>query len=306
MRVEDLRYFEHLSKVLNYTRASKDLHISQPTLSLAVKRLEDEWGVQLLERNRATVELTEIGRDIVECISSALYDLDRAETLAKESLGTENSVINLGTIHAMQGKFWSQALFDFRSQSSFDLTINVTQAYSRELLRRLRAGQLDVAICSRVGDMKGLQYNLCWSQSLVLGVNRNHPFAQKKNISLLELKDMELLSYNPNSPVTKSLRTLAENYDLNVHYSYDDEITLSSIVAADASQVALFCYSFLISAFDDVVCIPIREAPVDFHKTYIVCRDESRRPRVVQEFIDFMSSYRFPVLLDYGRGQNKQ
>ena len=117
---------------------------------------------------------------------------------------------------------------------------------------------------------------------------------------------MELLSYNPNSPVTKSLRTLAENYDLNVHYSYDDEITLSSIVAADASQVALFCYSFLISAFDDVVCIPIREAPVDFHKTYIVCRDESRRPRVVQEFIDFMSSYRFPVLLDYGRGQNKQ
>ena len=45
MRVEDLRYFEHLSKVLNYTRASKDLHISQPTLSLAVKRLEDEWGV---------------------------------------------------------------------------------------------------------------------------------------------------------------------------------------------------------------------------------------------------------------------
>ena len=44
MRVEDLRYFEHLSKVLNYTRASKDLHISQPTLSPAVKRLEDRMG----------------------------------------------------------------------------------------------------------------------------------------------------------------------------------------------------------------------------------------------------------------------
>lgn len=177
MRVEDLRYFEHLSKVLNFTRASKDLHISQPTLSLAVKRLEDEWGVQLLERNRATVELTDIGHDIVECISNALYDLDRAQTLAEESLGTENAVINLGTIHAMQGKFWSQALFDFRAQSSFDPQITVTQAYSRELLRRLRAGQLDVVICSRVGDMKGLQYSLCWSQSLVLGVNRPYlPF----------------------------------------------------------------------------------------------------------------------------------
>ena len=290
--------------VLNFTRTSKELHISQPTLSLAVKRLEDEWGVQLLERNRATVELTDIGCDIVECISSALYDLDRAQTLAEESLGTENAVINLGTIHAMQGKFWSQALFDFRQESSFDPQITVTQAYSRELLRRLRAGQLDVAICSRVGDMKGLQYSLCWSQSLVLGVNRKNPLAQRDSISFSELKDLELLTYNPHSPVTEGLRSLVDNYGLHVHYAYDDEITLSSIVAADDSQVALFCYSFLINAFDDVVCLPIREAPVDFHKTYVVCRDESRRPRVVQEFIDFMSTYRFPRLLDYGKTQN--
>lgn len=55
MRVEDLRYFEHLAEVLNYTRASKDLEISQPTLSLAIKRLEEEWGVQLFSRNRSTV-----------------------------------------------------------------------------------------------------------------------------------------------------------------------------------------------------------------------------------------------------------
>lgn len=117
---------------------------------------------------------------------------------------------------------------------------------------------------------------------------------------------MELLSYNPNSPVTEGLKSLAESYDLDVHYAYDDEITLSSIVAADPSRVALFCYSFLISAFDDVVCLPIREAPVDFHKTYVVCRDESRRPRAVQEFIDFMSSYRFPLLLDYAKGKTGQ
>lgn len=301
MRVEDLRYFEHVAKVLNYTRASKDLHISQPALSLAVKRLEEEWGVQLLVRNRATVELTDIGRDIMECVSSALYDLDRARMLAEESLGTENAEINLGTIYAMQGKFWSQALFDFRRQCSHDPQITVTQAYSKELLRRLRAGQLDVAFASRIGDMKDLQYSLCWSQSLVLGVNKGHPFAQKDSISLTELEGMEILSYNPYSPVTEGLRDLIDDYGLNVQYAFDDEITLSSIISADQSQVALFCYSLLINAFDDVVCLPIREAPVDFHKTYVVSRDESRRPRVVQEFIDFMSAYRFPRLLDYGR-----
>ena len=61
----------------------------------------------------------------------------------------------------------------------------------------------------------------------------------------------------------------------------------------------MFCYSSLINAFDDVVCLPVREAPVDFHKTYVVSRDEERQPRVLQEFIDFMSAYRFPRLLEY-------
>ena len=97
MRVEDLRYFEHLAEVLNYTRASKDLDISQPTLSLAIKRLEEEWGVQLFSRNRSTVELTDIGRDISDCVTGALRSLDRARVLAEESLGTENATINLGS-----------------------------------------------------------------------------------------------------------------------------------------------------------------------------------------------------------------
>ena len=297
MRVEDLRYFEHLAEVLNYTRASKDLDISQPTLSLAIKRLEEEWGVQLFSRNRSTVELTDIGRDISDCVTGALRSLDRARVLAEESLGTENATINLGTIYAMQGKFWSQVLFEFREKSSFDPHITVTQAYSRELLRRLRTGQLDVAFASRIEDTPDLRYNLCWSQSLVLGVNKKHPLAKKKEVSLAELKGQEILSYDPASPVYQGIVDLIEGQDLNVQFSYDDEITLSSLVAGNESKTALFCYSLMINAFDDVVCIPVREAPIDFHKTYVVSRDEGRQPKVVQEFIDFMSAYRFPRLL---------
>lgn len=99
MRVEDLRYFEHLAEVLNYTRASKDLEISQPTLSLAIKRLEEEWGVQLFSRNRSTVELTDIGRDISDCVTGALRSLDRRVCLPKNllALKTPRSISELST-----------------------------------------------------------------------------------------------------------------------------------------------------------------------------------------------------------------
>lgn len=142
-----------------------------------------------------------------------------------------------------------------------------------------------------------MRYNLCWSQPLVLGVNKKHPLAKKKEVSLAELKRQEILSYDPASPVYQEIVDLIEGYDLNVQFSYDDEIALSSLVAGNESKTALFCYSLMINAFDDVVCIPVREAPIDFHKTYVVSRDEGRQPKVVQEFIDFMSAHRFPRLL---------
>ena len=82
-----------------------------------------------------------------------------------------------------------------------------------------------------------------------------------------------------------------------MQFSYDDEITLSSLVAGNESKTALFCYSLMINAFDDVVCIPVREAPIDFHYSFVVCRFEGRLPNVVQELIDFMSAHRFPRLL---------
>lgn len=222
----------------------------------------------------------------------------QARVLAEESLGTENATINLGTIYAMQGKFWSQALFEFREKSSFDPHITVTQAYSRELLRRLRTGQLDVAFASRIEDTPDLRYNLCWSQSLVLGVNKKHPLAKKKEVSLAELKGQEILSYDPASPVYQGIVDLIEGQDLNVQFSYDDEI-IPFVVGLLARNQKPLCSAIqlMINAFDDVVCIPVREAPIDFHKTYVVSRDEGRQPKVVQEFIDFMSAYRFPRLL---------
>lgn len=74
-----------------------------------------------------------------------------------------------------------------------------------------------------------MRYNLCWSQPLVLGVNKKHPLAKKKEVSLAELKRQEILSYDPASPVYQEIVDLIEGYDLNVQFSYDDEITLSVV-----------------------------------------------------------------------------
>lgn len=66
MRLDYLRYFDHLAEVLNYTRAAEDLYIAQPTLSVAIKRMEKELGIKLFQRSEGStrIELTEMGKGV--------------------------------------------------------------------------------------------------------------------------------------------------------------------------------------------------------------------------------------------------
>ena len=78
MRLDYLRYFDHLAEVLNYTRAAEDLFIAQPTLSVAITRMEKELGIKLFQRSKGStrIELTEMGKD--EFFGSRWNDLCHA------------------------------------------------------------------------------------------------------------------------------------------------------------------------------------------------------------------------------------
>ena len=137
MRVDYLRYFEHLAKVLNYTKAAQDLYIAQPTLSVAIKRMEKELGIQLFKRagggaSSQRIELTETGAILQEYVAQALNSLDTGLRVAREKQGELNSSVRVGTIYAMQGRFWSQAIDSFQSSRTNPTKITFEQAYSPE------------------------------------------------------------------------------------------------------------------------------------------------------------------------------
>ena len=100
MRLDYLRYFDHLAEVLNYTRAAEDLFIAQPTLSVAIKRMEKELGIKLFQRSEGStrIELTEMGKAYHEYVALALKDLDKGLRIAREIQGEMNSSVRVGTI----------------------------------------------------------------------------------------------------------------------------------------------------------------------------------------------------------------
>lgn len=297
MRLEYLRYFNHLAKVLNFTKAAKDLFIAQPTLSVAIKRMENELGFQLFIRKEGStkVELTRSGAVFYEYVSQMLNNFDTGLRVARELQGEENSELHIGTIYAIQDQFWSKAMQEFIQSCSVEPKIFIEQAYSPELTQRLQKGELDTIFATKIDDedIGNLSYIPVWSQPLVLGVNRNHPWAKKKTVTVEELKKREILTYAKSSPANRSLEKNLILEEMNLRREYDDEITLSAMVSSNKDKMALFCYSFLVNAFEDVTCLYIKGLPQDFHKVYLVSRKETH-PMIVDHFIDFMSLYRFP------------
>lgn len=300
MRLDYLRYFNHLAKVLNFTKAAEDLFVAQPTLSVAIKRMEQELGVKLFKRGKGSsrIELTESGAAYYEYVSLALNNLDTGLRVAREIQGEANSLVRVGTVYSMQGINWSQAMQAFLSKKSNPPKISIEQSYSPELIARLRKGELDVVFAARMDDLDDLNYIYVWSQPLVLGVHKNHPLAKREKIALDDLKKYEILTYPKESPVQRIDIELPVD-EMNLLREYDDEITMSTIISSDENKLALFCHSFLVNAFSDVVCRRVEGLSEDFHKVYLVSRKETH-PKVVDDYISFMSAYSFPNILETG------
>lgn len=296
LRIDQLRYFECLARTLNYTKAAEKLFITQPALSAAIKRMEKELGFALFKREQGSqaIQLTEAGEVFHKHVSISLMHYDAGLRLAHEKLGQINSTLRVGTLYAVQGPIWSQAMQEFRDAYQDDVPeIKIEQAYSSVLVDRLRTGELDVVFAGRITTSEDLQHILVWSQSLVLAVNKDHPLARRESVDVDELAGAALMTYTPASPVTASIDRFPELKALHLVREFDDEITMSSLVSADPGNMALMCYSFLSEAFKNVVYLPIRGIPKDFHKIYLVSRFEDH-PQIVSDFINFMASYRFP------------
>lgn len=293
MNLSHLTYFKKLAEVKHYTKAAAELYIAQPTLSVAISSLEKELGTPLFERKNNQILLTPCGKQFYHYVCIALQNIERGITAVHEYAGMINGQINLGTLYAMQGKYWSEAIRAFHEEYGAPIQINITQGFTPSLTRDLKADKLDVVFAGQTEPDPDLISVPCWAQELAVAVNKAHPLASKKEISLDELEGYHILTYKKSSIVAAELMEVLGSRKYDIEFAYNDEITLSSLVTSNKDDVSLLCYSFLVKAFDEVVFIPVKEAPKDFHKVYLLSKKQGEKSQLLRDFITFMSSYHF-------------
>jgi DNA-binding transcriptional LysR family regulator len=203
-----LRYFLAVSEELHFGRAARKLHISQPPLSQAIRKLEAELGVQLFERTSRVVKLTEAGRVFAEESRKVLADVELAVGAARRATGAA-SMLRIGCVpHLPIERLFAflEALYE-RSPNDHPQVTHIT---SGEQVARLRSGELDVGIFNDDGEEEGLEEEpLFPGERLVAFLAPGHPLTERSVLRPDDLAQEVLVVFPQAASVAPHERWLA-------------------------------------------------------------------------------------------------
>jgi DNA-binding transcriptional LysR family regulator len=203
-----LRYFLAVSEELHFGRAAQKLHISQPPLSQAIRKLEAELGVQLFERTSRVVKLTEAGRVFADEARKVLADVELAVHSARRAMGA-GSMLRIGCVPHLPIERLVAFLEALHERSPGDRP-QVTHITSGEQVARLRSGELDVGIFNDDGEEEGLEEEpLFPREPLVAFLAPDHPLTERAVLGPADLAQEVLVVFPQAASVAPHDRWLA-------------------------------------------------------------------------------------------------
>ena len=204
------RIFYVVANHKNITKASEELHISQPAISKSIKNLEDQLGGQLFVRTKRGVVLTDEGKEFYNYIKQAIEYINNAENKFTDLINLETGTIKIGISTTLTKEFLLPYLEEFHEKYP-KIDIQIDTNITPELLHKLRNGLLDIVILNLNGKSYGddLEIIKCRKVTDCFAVNKKYKDLIDKELSLKELNNYPLILQPKGSNTREFLDTFA-------------------------------------------------------------------------------------------------
>ncbi|MGH8251887.1 MAG: LysR substrate-binding domain-containing protein [Steroidobacteraceae bacterium] len=192
MNLRDLQYLVALAETRHFGRAAERCHVSQPTLSAQLKKLEEFLGVALIERRPRRVALTRAGEAVVERARRMLRDAEDIRALARASQDPLAGQLRLGLIPTL-GPYLLPRVAPRISRALPKLSLILHEYQTAPLVDRVVQGELDLAILALPADTKGLVTRSLFAEAFLVATPEHHRLAGGKRVKQSELAGEKLL-----------------------------------------------------------------------------------------------------------------
>lgn len=192
MTLTELKYIVAVAREKHFGRAADACYVSQPTLSVAIKKLEDELDVKLFERSAGEVSVTPLGEEIVRQAQSVLEQAAAIKEIAKRGKDPLSGVLTLGVIYTI-GPYLLPDLVRHSIDRTPQMPLMLQENFTVKLLEMLRTGEIDCAIVAEPFPDTGLASAPLYDEPFMAAVPSTHALAQKNSVSTMELKNETML-----------------------------------------------------------------------------------------------------------------
>jgi len=192
MNIRALQYLVTLAETRHFSRAAERCHVSQPTLSTQIRKLEETLDVQLVERHPRQVMLTPVGEEIVARARIILAETDAIRATAMRARDPHSGTVRIGIFPTLAPYLLPHVVPQIR-RAFPRLTLRLFEEKTGDVLAMLAEGRLDAGLLALpVGD-DSLEQRVLFEEPFVLAMPENHPLNAQREITLEHLEDQELL-----------------------------------------------------------------------------------------------------------------
>ena len=192
MTLTELKYLIAVAEEQHFGRAAERSHVSQPSLSAAIKNIEGELGVRVFERSKRGVAVTEVGAEIVAQVRRTLEEAALIKTVAKRGKNQLRGVLKLGVIHTIAPYLLPKLVAALRKLAP-EMPLDIEENMTVNLDRLLKAGEIDVAVLALPYEAPGIAVEPLYDEEFQVLVPAGHAFARRRNVPIGELDGGDLL-----------------------------------------------------------------------------------------------------------------
>ncbi len=304
MTLNELKYIIAVAKEKHFRKASETCFVSQPTLSVAIKKLEQELGVTLFERRKQDVLVTPIGKKIISIAEEILERSQNIKQLALEAQGQLTSELRIGAIYTIAPYLFPQLIPSFQKRAP-NVPLIIEENYTHVLAEKLQNGEIDIAILSLPFSEPNIETFTLYEEPFKLVLPLQHPVLQKdQTISLDNIEDETILLLGAGhcfrDQVVEAFPNLMHlNYQSDRLQKTFEGSSLETIryMVASGVGISIFPCTSLSNHDESLFRIKSLPDPVPTRKVALAWRKSFPRKEILEQFKQSILDFEIPCTI---------
>lgn len=284
MELRQLEYFQMASRLKNITRAAERLRVSQPNITVAIKKLEAELGIQLFDRSQKQLSLTPEGAVFLNRIELALRNIQDAVLEVNDYKQLQKGTIKIG-IPSMIGAYLFPKIFSSFQRKYSHLDVYLYEEGSMKIREQLERDELDFGIVIISDASPSLQLLPMSTNQIVACVPESHPIAEKSSLCIQDMADTDLIMLKEGSFLRHLVlqKLKAASITPNIVLESNQIETIKGLVSSGVGIAYLL--DFIVEGTPGIKALPMSE-PI-FVDVGLAWKKDRYISKAAQSFIDF-------------------